>query len=328
MQNLFIERYWLFLSLLSLACARPQYIAPLKGVQTGPYHIYNCGTRTPSVSVLINTLIDTLQPVLDDVSRPFSSPAYTTFFKNIAFAPIVYDLLSNITTGAPTSPGPHALKDAPPELFGAPITPQFVCVTAYEQLTWSLEPGGQGGRQLDAYTACHQSPVHAFAIVGTRFLKNYIVLCPAFWTYAAIPSSSKSTCLPVDPHFNRFREGGGRLVQFQLWVILHELAHAYIYARSGLVTDVSTANNCMWLAASSAVNNAQNFVFYAANIRLGCTDFPRVARPSFGSVELMEIDANTTLSGGSESQNVSMYGGQSIGNNLTRTNMDLPNIVT
>lgn len=282
MQNLFIERCWLFLSLLSLACARPQYIArtfphpsictrpltfiaALEGVQTGPYHIYNCGTRTPSVSVLINTLIATLQPVLDDVSRPFSSPAYTTFFKNIAFAPIVYDLFSNITTGAPTSPGPHALKDAPPELFGAPITPQFVCVTAYEQLTWSLEPGGQGGRQLDAYTACHQSPVHAFATVGTRFLKNYIVLCPAFWTYAAIPSSSKSTCLPVDPHFNRFRNGGGRLVQFQLWVILHELAHAYIYARSGLVTDVSTANNCMWLAASSAVNNAQNFVFYAAS---------------------------------------------------------------
>ena len=46
-----------------------------------------------------------------------------------------------------------------------------------------------------------------------------------------------------------------------------------------------------------------------------------------GSVELMEIDANTTLSGGSGSQNNSAYRGQSIGNTSTRISVDLPNIV-
>lgn len=282
MQRSFTERYWVFLGLLSTAWGRPQYIArmfpgvsanaqrltllaAMEGVQTGPYHIYNCGTRTSEASVLINTLIATLEPVLEDASLPTSSSAYTTFFKNIAFAPDVYDLLLNITTGAAVSPGPHAFKGGPSELFGSPITPQFVCVTDYKQITWSLAAGGEGGKQGDAHTACQQSPVHAFGIFGSKSLKNSIVLCPAFWSYASIPSSSKSTCLIVDPHFNRFRENGRRLVNYQLWVILHELAHVYVYARSGSLTDVSTANDCMSLSGSSAVNNAQNYVFYAAS---------------------------------------------------------------
>lgn len=282
MQRSFIERCWLLLSLLGAACARPQYIArkvfhlsartpllklvvAMPGIQTGPYRICNCGTRASEVSVLINTLIATLQPVLDDVSRHYSSAAYNAFFKNIAFAPIVYDILSNITTGVPISPGPHATPDASPELFGWPVTPQFICVTGYGQVTWSLEAGGNGGRQFDAYTVCQQSPVHAFAIIGTRFSKNSIVLCPAFWNYAAIPSRAKSNCLTMDPHFNRFRDVGRRLVNYQLWVILHELAHNYIYARSGGQGDISTANDCNSLSAGSAVNNAQNFVYYAAS---------------------------------------------------------------
>ena len=281
------KRCWLFLSLLNSACARPQYIArtyhvsactqtltfiaALEGVQTGPYHTYNCGTHTPEVSILINTLIGTLQRVLEDASQHTSSPAYTTFFKNIAYAPTVHNLLSNITTGAPISPGPHVIPGASPGLFGIPITPQFVCVTGYEQLTWSLENGGEGGKQLDAYTACLQSPVHAFGVFGTRFLKNSIVLCPDFWTYAAIPSSSKSTCLRVDPHFNRFRDDGKRLTNYQLWVILHELAHSYIYARSGSLIDVYSSNDCVSLSTSSAVNNPQSYVYYAASELISMT---------------------------------------------------------
>lgn len=250
---------------LSAGTPKLTFIAAMEGAQTGPYHIYNCGARTTALLFLINSLNATLQPVLDDVSLPSSSPAYTTFFKNIAYAPDVYDLLSNITTSAPISPGPHSIKNAPPGLFGSPITPQFVCVTGYEQVTWSLEAGGQGGRQFDAYTACQQSPVHAFSVLGSKFLKNPIVLCPAFWAYAAYPSSSKSGCLIVDPHFNRFRDNGRRLVTYQLWVLLHELAHSYIYAKSGSLADISTANDCMSLSARSALNNAQNFVFYAAS---------------------------------------------------------------
>ena len=282
MQRWILERCWLLLSLLSTAYARPQYImrmlphtfasaqtltfvAAMQGVQTGPYQILNCGDNTAAVSILIRTLNRTLQLVLDDVSRHTSSDAYNTFFKNIAFAPTVYDILSNITAGTPFPPGPHAIKGASSHLFGSPVTPQFVCVTDYRQITWSLEAGGWGGQQLDAFTACEESPIQSFSVFGSKFLRNTIVLCDAFWRYPAIPLSSESTCLRVDPHFNRFRDTGVRLINYQLWVILSELAHSYIYARSGSLIDVRNANDCMSLAASSAVYSARNYVFYAAS---------------------------------------------------------------
>ena len=279
-----VELCWLLLGLLSSVCARPQYIARMfpprdhcsqimtfitdfRGVQAGPYHIYNCGTHTSLASMLINTLISTLQPVLDDLSRQTSSDVYTAFFKHVAFAPIVYDTLSNITTGAPIPSGPHALRRAPPSAFGPPNTPQFVCVTGTDQITWSIEAGGLGGNQADAYTACEQDPVNAYGIFGSKYLKNTIVLCPAFWSYPTIPQQSNVNCLNVDPHFNRFRDPGERLINYQLWVILHELAQNYIYARSGSLFELPDVNDCVSLSASSAVNNAQNYVFYAASKR-------------------------------------------------------------
>ncbi len=282
MQRWFTERCWLLLCLLSPVCATPQYIArgfpqlcawtkvltfiaALPGVQVGPYHAYNCGTHAPLVSILINTLFATLRPVLDDVSQQTSSDTFNAFFKSITFAPIVHDILSNIIRGAPIAPGPHAIHGAPKNHFGPPVTPQLVCVTDYKQITWSLEEGGQGGRQGDAYSTCQQSPVNSFGVFGSKYLKNSIVLCPAFFDYVALPSLSKAACVPVDPHFNRFRDSGKRLVNYQLWVLLHELVHVYVYARSGSLTELSTANDCVSLAAGSAVNNAQNYVFYAAS---------------------------------------------------------------
>ena len=317
------------------------------------------------VSILINTLLSTLQPAIVDVSKQESSAAYTTFFKHVSLAPIVRDILSNITQGVPTTPGPHAIRNAAPDLFGPPTTPQFLCITDYNQMTWSLEEGGQGGKQFDAYTACTQSPVNAYGVFGTKFLENSIVLCPSFWAYPGLPPSSKAACLPVDPHFNRFRDRGTRLVNYQIWVLLHELAISYIYARSGSLLGVSTANDCQLLAASNAVDNAMSYVYYVASecifisvalvpfmaclhyirsghadgcgldIRLGCTNFPRNGRSAHdgtipihqGSVELLEIDTNTTLIGGSESRNVSSYGGQSIGNSSVGNIVGQSNVV-
>ena len=128
-----------------------------------------------------------------------------------------------------------------------------------------MEAGGQGGKQGDAHAACEQSPVNAFGVFGSKYLKNTIVLCPAFWSYPTIPPPSNVNCLTVDPLFDRFRESGKRLINYQLWVIMHELAHNYVYARSGSLSELSSVNDCVSLAASSAVNNAQNYVFYAAS---------------------------------------------------------------
>lgn len=316
MQRRFTKQCWLLLSLLSIACARPQHFAPMESVhnrESGPYPIVNCGTDTAAVSILVNTLIMTLQPVLKDASKDQPSDAYTTFFKNIGLASTVFDTLLKVTTGPPISPGPHANRGAPPELFGSPIIPQIVCITDYKQVTWSRERGGIGGAQDDAYTKCQESPVSALGVFGSKYLKNSIILCPHFWSHAAIPLRSKSACSVSDPHFNRFRDSGRRMIDYQLWIIMSELVHAYIYARSGSLTEIENVNDCISLAGGSAVNTARNYIFYAAMIRLGCTSFPRDRRHQYsdtipihpGSVELLEIDANTTLSGGAEQRNIS-----------------------
>ena len=52
-----------------------------------------------------------------------------------------------------------------------------------------------------------------------------------------------------------------------MWVLLHELAHHYIYETSRTEVDIYSVNECAQLSASAAVENAQNFVFYVASKR-------------------------------------------------------------
>ena len=376
MRTCFAEWSWLLLSFLSIACARPQYMArkfpprsdcrksltfvpALQGVQTGPYHIYNCDDHTYQLSGILDTLLSTLERVLDDVSQSRASGAYATFFGDIAFAPMVRDILSNITAGTPIAPGPHAIPNASPASFGPPVTPQFVCITNYDQMTWPVTRGGKGGPQGDAYSACLSTFAHIYSVFGAKLLNNTIVLCPLFFTYPDIPLPLTSSCLPVDTHRNRFENSGEDMLDYQLWKILIELVHGYIYARAGYLVNIQDINDCAKVATRNAVNSATNYAFYAASeqifryrsrspflylisviphlfcranewfldIQLNCTDFPRSLSHSFsvsvpelrGSTELLEIDANTTLSGGSR---------QSIANNLTGTTLEDPNAVT
>ena len=282
MRTCLAEWCWLLLSFLSTACAKPQYIArrfpcrlhyrksltfvaALQGVQTGPYHIYNCNDNTYQLSAILNTLFSTLERVLDDLSQSRASDAYTTFFGDIAFAPIVRDILSNITAGTPIPPGPHAIRNAPPDSFGPPVTPQFVCITDYNQMTWSVTRGGKGGPQGDAFSACLRSFEHIYSVFGAKFLNNTIVLCPLFFTLPLIPLPSTSTCLPVDTHQNRFGDSGEDMLDFQLWRILIELAHGYIYARAGHLVHIVDVNDCTLLLPRNAVNSATNYAFYAAS---------------------------------------------------------------
>ena len=282
MRTCFAKWSWLLLSFLSTACARPQYIArklpcwsncrksltfvaALQGVQTGPYHIYNCDSHTDQLSIILNTLLSTLERVLDDLSQSKASDAYNTFFGDISYAPIVRDILSNITAGTPIRPGPHAVRNAPSASFGPPVTPQFVCITDYNQMTWSIERAEMGGRQADAFTACIHSFPHIYSVFGAKLLDNTIVLCPLFFTFPIIPTSLTSTCLPVDTHRNRFEDSGGEMLDFQFWKIFIELAHGYIYARAGYLVNIKDVNDCTALMTRNAVNNPTNYAFYAAS---------------------------------------------------------------
>ena len=219
--------------------------------QGGLFSIYNCGDMTSDIQTLINNLPHILIPAIEDASRPTSSDAYTTFFKDINYAPYVHDILSNISTGAPIPSNASNVPAASPGIF---------CLTAPGQvIEGSRERPGQ-----DFYSKCLQMNAFAMARVETSSA-HLIFLCPPFWTQPAIPGRVKGACLTVSPHFNRFKQDGGRLLGYRVWVLLHELVHHYIFERSGTQDDFYSANECAGLSASAAMENAQNFVFYVAS---------------------------------------------------------------
>lgn len=215
--------------------------------------IDNCGAMTTDISALINNLSHLLLPAIQDASLPTSSDAYTTFFKDITHASYVHNLLYNISTGAPL----------PSNAVGVPaVSPAFFCLTGLGQvIQGSRESPGQ-----DFYSKCLERNAFAMAQVDTPGV-HLVFLCPRFWTLQpAIPRlRSKNACLTVLPHFNRFGQDGARLLGSQVWALLHELAHHYIYQTSRTELDLYSANECAGLSASEAVENAQNFVFYVAS---------------------------------------------------------------
>lgn len=93
----------------------------------------------------------------------------------------------------------------------------------------------------------------------------YIVICPVFFTQASIPVQSTASCLTIDPYRNRFVQDGKSLIKYQLWHILHELVHYYVYSTVEDHIDIYGINACLALPARAAVLNAQSYVYYAAS---------------------------------------------------------------
>lgn len=221
--------------------------------QGGLFSIHNCGAMTPDIQTLTNNLPHILLPAIQDASLPSSSEVYTTFFEDITYASYVHDILYNISTGAALPSNTNDVPDASPGIF---------CLTGLGQVI----EGSQESPGQDFYSKCLERKAFAMARLENS-AAHLVFLCPRFWTQPAIPGRSKSACLRVLPHFNRFEEDGGRLLSYRVWVLLHELAHHYIFETSGTEVDVYSVNECAGLSASAAVENAQNFVFYVASKR-------------------------------------------------------------
>ena len=199
--------------------------------------------------------MNTLQAVEKDASSPLASQAFMAFFKTIANRDYVTTVLQNILAGAPL-PIPSLTKD---------IAPAFVCVDKPGDVTFG-EVLGENGTLFDAYDMCTDLSA------VTLFLENsaleppeidpFIVLCPKFFELPPAPSPSYSNCLLVDPHFNRFVEGGTRIQPFGLWRLFDSLLEAYVKDSSSTAVD---ANESFQLSASEAVNNDASWIYYAAS---------------------------------------------------------------
>lgn len=68
-------------------------------VKVGNYRIVNCGSHNALMQSLLEELLKAIKPAVKNSKRRTASPAFSTFFNDITFAPYVNALFTNVTTG-------------------------------------------------------------------------------------------------------------------------------------------------------------------------------------------------------------------------------------
>lgn len=144
----------------------------------------------------------------------------------------------------------------------------MVCVSKPGELIY--QSPGKG--VTDYYDNCRQGAI-ASILTGTQ----YIILCPSFFSMTAAPT--KATCPYVNRWTDNFndRDKGKSLVNFQIFALMHEIAHFYIYATIRSRVDIYEINNCVKLGAQYARGNPRSYDYYAGMINSKCASFPRDA---------------------------------------------------
>lgn len=228
---------------------------------SGQYNIYNCGSdKASQLHGLLDDLYTDLLPAIRDSKRPKPSPAFQTFFKSSSNAPFVTALLTNVTRGTAMTP------PLPP--YSPNGSPTFFCVDGEDQFVYhSIDPSTGVKRRYDTYTTCIERGNQVASYLGFTPPKQFIVLCPVFWTDHFTDTAPPRTCLSVNTYMNKFREDGERQRLFRTWILLEELAHYYIYTSTLRkdAPDIYDVNKCVRLAAKTAYLNAVSYVYYAAS---------------------------------------------------------------
>ena len=209
---------------------------------------------------MLGELYDGLLPVIRDSKLNQSSPAFRTFFEDSANAPFVTSLLTNVTEGvAMTSPTDTVSPN------GSPV---FFCVDGENQFTYlSTDPSTGVKLRYDTYKLCLEAVTNPAMYIGFDNPKQFIVICPVFWSNTIDSYPPPDTCLSVSRYTNKYRENGQRQRLFRMWILLEELAHYYIYTSTLRkdAPDIYNVNECARLPAETAYLNAISYVYYAAS---------------------------------------------------------------
>ncbi|KAL8672106.1 MAG: hypothetical protein Q9168_003411 [Polycauliona sp. 1 TL-2023] len=237
----------------------------------GPYVLSFAAVSDEKAALLrklLGNLLSNLQPVLQDLEAPTTSPAYDTFFKTAANKPFLTKLFKNIITGAP--------------VYAPPSTPQW----------W--QPYSPTGSPI-IMVISQRGQAHGK--LGDFVWGTLVMICPFFFdarppqVYGDIPPLSingqpASTCLTVNAVTQRFAAGtprlyyhqatGFRLTQYRMWILLEELAHLYSNtARNERGIDKYNVNDCVKLSAKDSLANGPSYSYYAASVAGKCTEYPQ-----------------------------------------------------
>ena len=78
---------------------------------------------------------------------------------------------------------------------------------------------------------------------------------------------TKATCPYVNRWTDNFndRDKGKSLVNFQIFALMHEIAHSYIYATIRSRVDIYEINHCVKLGAQYARGNPRSYDYYVGS---------------------------------------------------------------
>ena len=212
-------------------------------VWSGNYRIVNCQDNIDVIPTLLHNLWDALGPIIQDAGLNRSSSAYTTFFKDISYAPYVSAVLTNVSTGVGLT---------------ADGGPAFICVNTSNQFGYT---DSATMKRVDTYQKCRDNPRKAMFWITNN---PYIIVCPSFFEpgFQALPPPN--TCPQVSRNGEQFSGAATALIQYQIWFILHEIVHYYVYATRQSLRDVYYINDCLRLSGNDAVGNPESYTYYAA----------------------------------------------------------------
>lgn len=231
----------------------------------GEFAIINCGVQNGG---LVHTLLDELPGVLLPAVQDAESTqggAFQAFFKSAEQGAGVSNILAKIAQGAPVFPADQFTNGAP----------GFMCIAGKGQVVGKTR---QTGEPIDFFDTCGEFTAAAY-FPGTK----WIILCPIFFTAPMLINSPPAPPADNQPAPNCLRtsrrgiqldgtrdnrHGAGQLVQYKVWVLLEELAHAYISVAEGdeeNPSDIYDANAMFFLSAEDSVQNAASYVAYVAS---------------------------------------------------------------
>ncbi|KAI4264554.1 MAG: hypothetical protein L6R42_000357 [Xanthoria sp. 1 TBL-2021] len=226
----------------------------MQSVPSGKYTFYNCKRRSDGLILQLQALFTNLEAVLHDLDDPRSSAAFNAFFKDLNNAPFVRRVIENITTGAPTS----TVNDKN-------ISLSLVCLDGPGQVI-STDIGA------DMYTRCMaqktygtvastivDSPDHRFARSSSH--STLPALLPYPNQVAEIQAGLPGAWVPRSLLRRRWLS----MIDYQMWTLMHELAHIYLFWTLGSRLDLYTVNECLALRDSKTIENVHNYVYYAAS---------------------------------------------------------------
>ncbi|KAL9634365.1 MAG: hypothetical protein Q9204_003035 [Flavoplaca sp. TL-2023a] len=214
----------------------------------GNYMIFHCENldRSAGFPELFARVRETIELVLLDLQHGIDSPhGYRAFFKSNKHLPIVQSVFQNITAGR--------------NLRGR--RPLINC----------LHPYGEAVTRPSAYSAICE-PREGHELVRARALQSgFLILCPEFFRYPAFANGTEDCPVIAGRRgFQKFaeEENGSALTDTQFGTLIRELVRSYNPLDKGPKEGgINGAKECFELNGEQSIQNAGNWVLYAAYFR-------------------------------------------------------------